>query len=316
MLWTIFTKHSLIPTGEKSLKSSRNRIYQSMKSWNTSTSPKLRCRTIWIFWSERIWWLMRKEDSLSFILSMWVCLKNLWRDFLIFWKKTLLKHKQILFINIFTMKHLLWLRIGLVGILFLLGAFLYDSLPESVPTHWGPSGLPDAYGDKAWNLFFFPFLILLIVLAFPFLSKLDPKKENYEKFAGTWEIFQMSIISFFVYVQCVILYLSFHPEVSITKFMMFGLGVLFLIIGNYMGKIRQNYFIGIKLPWTLSSEVVWNKTHRLGGKLFVLAGLLFLVNGFVNWYPLWMFVILLVLVVFVPIGYSYMEFKRQSHKVS
>lgn len=189
-------------------------------------------------------------------------------------------------------------------------AFYYTKLPDLVPTHWWPNWLPDATWNKLMNVVLFPALTLLIVILFPILSKIDSKNENYKKFAKIWEIFQFSIIWFFAYIYFVILYLSANPDISITKFMMFWLWVLFIIIWNYMWKIRQNYFVWIKLPWTLSSEEVWNKTHRFSGKLFLLWWIIFFINWFLGFYPIFTFIFLLTFIVLIPILYSYLVYKK------
>lgn len=212
------------------------------------------------------------------------------------------------------MNKLFLYRLLIVWVMFLVWGYFYTLLPNEVPTHWGPNGLPDAYGSKLMNVVLFPVLTLFMVILFPILSKIDPKKENYEKFGKSWEIIQFAIIWFFAYIYFVILYLSLHANISISPFMLFGLWVLFMILGNYFGKIRQNYFIGIKLPWTLSNEEVWNKTHRVSGKLFVISGIIFLINSFLNLYPIWIFIISLLIIVVFPVVYAYISYKKIAKK--
>lgn len=208
------------------------------------------------------------------------------------------------------MNKLFFYKLLIVLVMVIVWGFYYTKLPDMVPTHWWPNWLPDATWNKLMNVVLFPALTLLIVILFPILSKIDPKNENYEKFAKVWEIFQFSIIWFFAYIYFVILYLSANPDISITKFMMFWLWVLFIIIWNYMWKIRQNYFVWIKLPWTLSSEEVWNKTHRFSGKLFLLWWIIFFINWFLGFYPIFTFIFLLTFIVLIPILYSYLVYKK------
>lgn len=103
-----------------------------------------------------------------------------------------------------------------------------------------------------------------MVILFQFLPKMDPKRENYPKFEKTWEIFQFSLLIFFAYAYFITIFAALDPSLNVNKSIMLGIGALFVIIGNYMGKIRKNYFIGFRLPWTLDNEEAWNKTHRLG----------------------------------------------------
>lgn len=208
------------------------------------------------------------------------------------------------------MKKLFIYKLLIVLVMILVGIYFYGILPEQVPSHWWPNGLPDAYSSKILNIVLFPILTLLMVILFPVLSKIDPKKENYEKFSKVWEIIQFSIILFFAYIYFVILYLSANPNLSITTYMMFWLWFLFIILWNYFWKIKQNYFIWIKLPWTLSNEDVWNKTHRLSWKLFVFAGILFIINWFINFFPIFLFIFSLIFILIIPILYSYIIFNK------
>lgn len=208
------------------------------------------------------------------------------------------------------MKKLFFYKLLIVLAMMLVWAFCYTKLPDVVPTHWWPSWLPDATWNKLMNVALFPIVTLLIVLIFPILSKVDPKNKNYEKFANIWEILQFSIIWFFAYMYFVILYLSANPDVNITKFMMFWLWILFIIVWNYLWKVRQNYFIWIKLPWTLANEDIWNKTHRLSGKLFLAWWVIFFINWFLNIYPIVVFIAFLILTILIPILYSYIIYKR------
>jgi len=108
-----------------------------------------------------------------------------------------------------------------------------------------------------------PLIVVAMIVLFRFLPKIDPKKANYEKFKNTWEIIQFVIIGFMAYVHFVSLFMILNPEYSINSFMLFGLGAMFVLMGNYMGKIKHNFFIGIKTPRTIADEDVWKKTHRL-----------------------------------------------------
>lgn len=208
------------------------------------------------------------------------------------------------------MKKLFILKLLLVLCMFLVWFYFYDKLPQTIPTHWWYDWRPDNMWDKLLHLVMFPFITLWLVLLFSFLPRLDPKKENYPKFEKTWEVFQFSLIWFFMYIYFVSIYAWFHQDLNMNKFMLSWIWVLFIILGNYMWKIRQNYFIWIKLPWTLANEEVWNKTHRLWWKMFMLAWLIFIINAFVQIYVFALIWILLTLVLFVPVIYSYFSYKK------
>lgn len=198
----------------------------------------------------------------------------------------------------------------LVAAMLITGFFLYDSLPAQIPSHWNVAGEVDAYIDKGLGVYLFPGITLAVVLLFPVLSAIDPRKKKYKAFSRPWHILQTAIVLFFAYMYFVTLYLTFHPESSIVQFIFAGIGVLFIIIGNYLGKVRQNYFVGIKTPWTLDNEEVWNKTQRVGGWAFLIAGLIVLINGFVQWQLVASMIVAIGIAAILPIVYSYVLHKR------
>lgn len=198
----------------------------------------------------------------------------------------------------------------IVAAMLAAGLFLYDSLPDQLPSHWNIAGEVDAYVSKDLGIYLFPGITLAIALLFPILSSIDPRKKKYKAFQRPWHILQMAFVVFFAYMYFVTLYLTFHPEVSIVQFIFAGIGVLFIVIGNYLGKVRQNYFVGIKTPWTLDNEEVWNKTQRMGGWAFLFAGLIILINAFVQWQLVGSMVVAIVIAAVWPIVYSYILYKR------
>ncbi len=186
----------------------------------------------------------------------------------------------------------------------------YPYLPETMPTHWNFEWKADAFSSKNQAVMLFPIITVVITLLFQFLPKLDPKKDNYPKFEKAWNAFQLSLLSFFLYAYSLTLYASIHPEINVGKYMMIWIWVLFIILWNYMGKIRRNYFIWIRLPWTIENEDVWNKTHRLWWKTFMLAWAAFILNAFVWAYPKIFLILVVSLILIVPIVYSYLEYKK------
>ena len=127
-------------------------------------------------------------------------------------------------------------------------------------------------------------MALVFLVLFSFLPKRDPRKKNYPEFFLAWEVIQLLILGFFAYLYAVILYVVLHPEVVITPLILGAMGVMFVIMGLAMRKIKTNYFIGIKTPWTLENEEVRNKTHQLGGWTFGAAGILIFISGFYTAY--------------------------------
>lgn len=173
----------------------------------------------------------------------------------------------------------MWVLAFISPIMFLAA---YSYLPESVPIHWNAQGQVDNYGSKAMAAFIF-FLPLLLALMFQFLPKIDPKKQNYVKFQKYYDIFAIFFIAFFVVVNGVMLTEILKPgTLSIGLVISIGVSLMLIILGNMMGKIKHNYFMGIKTPWTLADPDVWNKTHRVGGIMWVVIGILALITSFIS----------------------------------
>lgn len=206
---------------------------------------------------------------------------------------------------------LLLYKLLIVLVMIIIWFYLYPILPAEVPIHWGFNGQPNRMWSKFFHITIFPIISIIIIVIFAYLPKLDPKKENYNKFGTVWEIFQFSFLFLFLYIFIVANFITLNPEYNISRFMMSGVWVFFIVIWNFMWKIRQNYFVWIKVPWTLADEEVWNKTHRFGGKIFMLGWLLFLLNAFFLWQVVWVFIITFILIVFSPIVYSYIIFKKK-----
>lgn len=158
----------------------------------------------------------------------------------------------------------------------------YSRLPETMPIHWNAQGQVDGYGSRMTAAITF-FLPLLLALMFQFLPKIDPKKKNYEKFQKYYDIMAIFMTVFFVVVNGVVLTETLKPgTVSIGTIISVLVSVMFIVLGNMMGKIKHNYFMGIKTPWTLADPDVWNKTHRVGGIMWVVIGIVSLVAAFVS----------------------------------
>lgn len=162
---------------------------------------------------------------------------------------------------------------------FILVAAFYARLPDQIPMHWGFDGEIDRYGGKN-ELWLMAALGPLFALLFQFLPRLDPRKRNYEKFQKYYDAFGVVITAFVTVMMGIALVEAFRPgTVSMGRVVSALVGLLFLFLGNLMGKVKPNFFMGIRNPWTLSNPDVWNRTHRLGGGLFFLAGLAAVVSA-------------------------------------
>lgn len=199
----------------------------------------------------------------------------------------------------------------------ILAAAVYQKLPQQIPTNWGFDGHV-SYGPKStlWTLAgMAPFLAVL----FQVLPFIDPKKKNYLKFENVYQSFQIFFQVFMLVMVGIVITESLCPgTVQVSTLVTAMCGVLFMFIGNIMPKFRQNFFCGFRTPWALSDETVWNKTHRLGGRLMFLAGILGFAGAFLPWDRAKMAMLLVPMIgaTAVPYVMSYVWFRNISKQNS
>jgi uncharacterized membrane protein len=211
----------------------------------------------------------------------------------------------------------LWMRrmliFGSLMVLISLAVSLvvYPRLPDKVPVHWNAAGEIDGWGSAFQGAFLFPLMMAAMLILLVFLPKVDPKKKNYSRMSKPYTIIVLVIMLFFMLIHFGSLGTALGYFNSFPSLIQLGVGALFVIIGNYMGKLKHNYFAGIKTPWTLANEQVWYKTHRMAGPLWVIGGLIFMAASFLpsQFLTVTVMIVIAVLLI-VPIGYSYWIFKR------
>ncbi|HKA37039.1 MAG TPA: SdpI family protein [Thermoanaerobaculia bacterium] len=178
------------------------------------------------------------------------------------------------------------LSLILVVAAFLLSAVLYSRLPERLPTHWNARGEIDGYMSKPIGAFFGPGLMAFVFLIFLALPSISPKGFRFEGFRAVWGVLQAAILGVLFFMHTLALLAAMGKPVDMRRGAAAAVGLLLVVLGNFLGKVTRNFFVGIRTPWTLASEEVWFKTHRLGGKLFVLAGLATFVLGLAGARPI------------------------------
>ena len=164
----------------------------------------------------------------------------------------------------------------------------YPHLPSSVPTHWNVHGQPNGYSPK-WALYILgPGLIAGMLLLTWLLPWLSPKHFEVESFRSTYIQIMLMTAGMFAYIDALVLWSGVGHSVNMSRAGLLGVCLLFALLGNVMGKVRRNFYIGVRTPWALANERVWNATHRLAAKTFVLgglSGLAFIVIGLNGWPP-------------------------------
>ena len=153
-------------------------------------------------------------------------------------------------------------------------AIVYGRLPERMATHWNLAGQIDGWSSRAFGAFGLPTVALFSLLLLHFLPRIDPKRGNYAKFEGTYDLAVTLIVGFLVLVHVLVLGTALGWPIDITRVVPPAIGALFLMLGNVLPRARQNWWFGVRTPWTLSDERVWMRTHRVSGRLLVIAGVL------------------------------------------
>lgn len=206
----------------------------------------------------------------------------------------------------------------IVVVAFAISLYFYPQLPEEMATHWNARGEVDGHMSRFWGTFLLPFITLGLVGLFLVLPKVDPLKRNYPVFKKYYYGVVILVLVFMLYVHVVSLAANLGFSFNMSYVMLFPLALLFLFMGLILPKVRRNWFMGIRTPWTLSSEKVWVKTHEVGGKLFVAYGIFLLVMllfyDLVADYFTWIVIGPVLLLVAFTFVYSYYEYWKETGK--
>lgn len=188
--------------------------------------------------------------------------------------------------------------------------FMFPRLPEKVPIHWNVKGEIDNYGSRYFTVIFSVIPLLLFWLK-KIIPEIDPKAENYKKHAKAFNATIYTTIIFLIFMHWLTVKAAFDNTVDISFFVLAGIGVLFTVTGNFLTQARPNYTFGIRTPWTLANEIVWKKTHRVGGFLFFITGIITLVLSFWNnEIRIYIFISLIFFTVLFSFLYSYLLFRK------
>lgn len=190
--------------------------------------------------------------------------------------------------------------------------YFYGQMPDTVPTHWNIEGKADAFGNKSIYLWLGPGLMafgLLLSISLPYLS---PAKFKIDPFRETFNTIMFFILLLMFYINGITMYGALHPGQEFGKWLVGGIFLFFSLMGNFLGRIKPNFYMGIRTPWTLASEEVWKRTHRMAGKLWLVGGIIAALLAVFD-----QFVAALVLILaisFWPAIYSFVLSKRLEGK--
>lgn len=201
--------------------------------------------------------------------------------------------------------------IAIVLLPFIYLAYIWNQLPEKVPMHWNINGEIDRYGEKI-ELIIIPILLpLLVYIIFLVVPKIDPKNKL-NKMGNKLHSIKFLLTTFMSILALFIIYIAKNESFTNPNYIVLLIGILYIIFGNYFKTIKANYFIGIRTPWTLESETVWKKTHKLGGKLWFAGGIIIVIASLIlkKETNFTIFLIITGIITIIPIAYSYLIFKN------
>lgn len=199
----------------------------------------------------------------------------------------------------------------IVGVAIFLSVVLYPHMPEMMASHWGVSGEVNGYMPKFWGLFLMPMVSLGMLGLFWFIPKIDPLKKNIDSFRAYYDEFVLVLLLFLFYMHGATLVWNLGIVFDMGIAVVAPIGLLFIFIGRILEHSKRNWFVGIRTPWTLSSDVVWDKTHAFGARLFRMAGFAILLSLL---YPPALFPVVFISAIgasLVPIVYSYVLYRRE-----
>jgi uncharacterized membrane protein len=208
-----------------------------------------------------------------------------------------------------------WFGLVVAALAAAVSVWAYARLPETVATHWSLHGTPDGYSSRLWAVAVMPFVTLCLTGLFNVLPKVDPRGANYAKFLDSYWLIANAALAFSGLAHILILANGMGYTVQVDRLIPVGVGLLLAFLGNYLTRVEPNWFVGVRTPWTLSSDAVWRRVHRTAGGLFVIAGLVIAAGAFAPrraFMPL--FVATIVLAAGIPVVQSYVLWKREQHR--
>ncbi len=200
--------------------------------------------------------------------------------------------------------------IALLVLFFGTSVYFYQILPQTIITHWGVNGQPNGFSGLAEGLFLLPVLSLVIIGLFRLFANIDPVASANPRLHRLFDWLSVFIVAFFMYLQAWIVAVNLGVSVSMNQAIAPALGVLFYFIGAIIENAPRNWFLGIRTPWTLSSEKVWDKTNKLGAKLFKIIAILSLAMIFFSNQGFIALVFAIIIAFFYLVIYSYLEFRK------
>lgn len=212
------------------------------------------------------------------------------------------------------LRKLLGLTAVVLIIMLLVSAWAWAQIPADaqIPVHWNAAGEVDRYGGKVEGLLLSPIITAGLMVLVAFITRLEPRRSNFQQSEKAFTMFWYVLLLFFLALHLTTIGIALGYAIPLPLVVGTGIGIMFMVLGNFMGKIRSTYTFGIRTPWTLDSDLSWNKTHRLGGKLFMATGALVLLTAVFGSSTLmfWVLMVGILVTVTVSMVYSYIIWKN------
>ena len=189
----------------------------------------------------------------------------------------------------------------------IVGLLLWNQLPDVIATHFGSGNVPNGWSSKPFAVLGLPLILLVLHIFTFFMMSSDPKRKNIDDKFFKWILWIVPVVSCVTCLSCYAIALGMDVNIGSVVYIL--VGVLFIVIGNYMHKVKQNYTVGIRIPWTLHSEENWNQTHKMASWLWIISGVVFVMNSVLQ--LTWLLFVVIIVSVVVPMGYSYWLYRKE-----
>ena len=207
----------------------------------------------------------------------------------------------------------IFITIFLIAFSLVFSISVYNRLPEHMASHWNEASQVDGYTSRFWGAFMMPLVVIVMLAFFLVIPGIDPLKANIAKFRGQFNTFISLIVAFMTYIHILTMVWNLgYDQFNMGTAMMPALGLVFIFAGIMMRKAKRNFFIGIRTPWTLSSDHVWDETHRIGAVLFIVSGIIAMLGVFFGSNAIWLVLVPILGSTTFLLVYSYVLYQKET----